>query len=117
MKFKLNCLDLVAAFKLSVSSAVCTRQPPTASMLARFRLLAWSCVHVWLLRPRAGSDFAQERLPAPDPVLYVSDPVLWPMPACVWRDVQSVFLFLVDLLDLAMIWLCFYCCFFFVGVS
>ena len=42
---KLQCLDLVAAFLLGVSSAVCTRQPPTVSILARFRLPAWSSVH------------------------------------------------------------------------
>ena len=72
---KLQCLDLVAAFLLGVSSAVCTHQPPTAAMLARFRLPAWSSVHAWLLRLRTGSDFAQERLPAPDPVLHVSAPV------------------------------------------
>ena len=72
---KLQCLDLVAAFLLGVSSAVCTRQPPTASMLARFCLPAWSSVHAWLLRLRTGSDFAPERLPAPDPVLHVSAPV------------------------------------------
>ena len=49
---KLQCLDLVAAFLLGVSSAVCTRQPPTASVLARFRLPAWplqSCVICMLL--------------------------------------------------------------------
>ena len=72
---KLQCLDLVAVFLLGVSSAVCTRQPPTASMLARFHLPAWSSVHVWLLRLRTGSDCASERLPAPDPVLHVSAPV------------------------------------------
>ena len=72
---KLQCLDLVAAFLRGVSSAVCTREPPTASMLARFRLPAWSSVHPWLLRLRTGSDFAPERLPAPDPVLQVSAPV------------------------------------------
>ena len=43
---KLQFLDLVAAFLLGVSSAVCTRQPPTTSMLAHFRLPAWSSVHV-----------------------------------------------------------------------
>ena len=36
---------------------------------------AWSSVHAWLLRLRTGSDFAPERLPAPDPVLHVSAPV------------------------------------------
>ena len=72
---KLQCLDLIAAFLLGVSSAVCTRQPPTASVLAHFRLPAWSSVHAWLLRLRTGSDFSPERLPAPDPVLHVSAPV------------------------------------------
>ena len=72
---KLQCLDLVAAFLLGVSSAVCTRQPATASMLARFCLPAWSSVHAWLLCIRTGSDFAPESLPAPDPVLHVSTPV------------------------------------------
>ena len=57
---KMQCLDLVAAFLLSVSSAVCTCQPPT--MLAPFRLPAWSSVHAWLLRPRTVSDYAPERL-------------------------------------------------------
>ena len=69
---KLRCLDLVAAFLLGVSSAVCTRQPPAMSVLARFRLPAWSSVHAWLLRLRTGSELAPERLPAPDPVLHVS---------------------------------------------
>ena len=72
---KLRCLDRVAAFMFGVSSAVCTRQPPTASMLARFCLPAWSSVHAWLLRLRTGSDFAPERSPAPDPVLNLFAPV------------------------------------------
>ena len=72
---KVQRLDLVAAFLLGVSSAVCTREPPTASVLARFRLPAWSSVHAWLLRLRTGSDFAPDRFPAPDPVLHVSAPV------------------------------------------
>ena len=33
---RLQCLDLVTAFLLGVLSAVCTLQPPTASMLACF---------------------------------------------------------------------------------
>ena len=49
------------------SSAVCTRKPPTASMLERFCLPAWSSVHAWLPRLQSVSDFAPERLPAPDP--------------------------------------------------
>ena len=72
---KLQCLDLVAAFLLGVSSAVCTRQSPAGSMLAHFRLPAWSSIHAWLLRLRTGSDFAPARLPVPDPVLHVSAPV------------------------------------------
>ena len=44
-------------------------------MLARFRLPAWSSVHVWLLRLRTGFEFASERLPAPEIVLQVSAPV------------------------------------------
>ena len=72
---KLQCLDNVAAFLLGVSPAVCTRQPPTASMLAHFHLPAWSSVHACLLRLRTASDFAPARLPAPDPVLHVSAPV------------------------------------------
>ena len=75
LQVKLQCFDLVAAFLLGVASAVCTHQPPTASMLARFRLPAWSSIHSWLLRLRTGSDFAPERLPAPDPVLHMSAPV------------------------------------------
>ena len=72
---KLQCLDLVAAFLLGVSSAVCTCQPPTTSMFARFRLPAWSSARAWLLRLRTISDFDPARLPAPDPVLHVSAPV------------------------------------------
>ena len=53
----------------------CTRQPLTAPELARLRLPAWSSVHSWLLRLQTGSDFAPERMPAPDPVLHVSAPV------------------------------------------
>ena len=75
LHMKLQCLDLVAAFLLGASSAVCTRQPPTAPILARFRLPAWFSVHAWFLRLRTGFGFAQARLPAPDPVLHVSAPV------------------------------------------
>ena len=72
---KLQFLDLVAAFLLGVSSAVCTRQPPTAPVLAHFRLSARSSVRAWLLRLRTGSDFASARLPAPSPVLHMSTSV------------------------------------------
>ena len=34
---KLQCLDPVAVFMVGTSSVLCTRQPTTASMLARFR--------------------------------------------------------------------------------
>ena len=72
---KLRCLDLVAALLLGVSTAVCTRQPPAASLLARFSLPAWSSVRAWLLRLRTVFDFARAHLPAPDPVLHMSAPV------------------------------------------
>ena len=54
---------------------VCTRQPPTASTLARSRLPAWSSACSWLLCLRTGSAFAPVPLPAPAPVLHVSAPV------------------------------------------
>ena len=56
---------------------VCGVHPPapTASVLAHFRLPAWSSVHAWLLRLRTGSDVAPARLPAPDPVMHMSAPV------------------------------------------
>ena len=50
LRMVLQCLDLFVAFLLGVLSAVCTRQPLTASLLARFRLPAWSSVRAWLLR-------------------------------------------------------------------
>ena len=77
LHMKLLCLDLAAAFLLGMASAACTRQPPTASMLARFRLPAWSSGHAWLLRLRTScrSDFPPERLRAPCPGLHVSAPV------------------------------------------
>ena len=54
---------------------MCPASPPTASMLARFRLPAWTSFHAWLVRLRTGYDFAPERLPALDLVLHVSAPV------------------------------------------
>ena len=72
---KLRCMDLVAAFLLGVSSVVCTRQPPAASVLARFCLPAWSSVRARLLRLLTVFDFAPAYLPAPDPVWHVSTPV------------------------------------------
>ena len=93
---KSQCLDLVAAFLPGVPSAVFSRQPPTASMLANVLLPARTSVHAWSLRLRAGCDFAPERLRAPDPVLHVSAPVhrgAEADAACVWRDVLSVTFF------------------------
>ena len=49
---KLQCPALVADFLLGVSSAVCTRLPP--SVLAGLRLPAWSSVRSWLLCLRSG---------------------------------------------------------------
>ena len=72
---KLRCLDPVAAFLVGVSTAVCTRQPPPASVLARFSLPAWSSVRAWLLRLPTVFDFAPAHLPAPDSVLHMSAPV------------------------------------------
>ena len=72
---KLRCLDLVAAFLLGVSTAVCTHHPPDASVLTRFSLPAWSSVRAWLLRLRTVFDFAPAHLPAADPVLHMSSPV------------------------------------------
>ena len=86
-------LGLVAAFSLGVSSAVCTRHPPTAFMLGRFRLAAWSSVHACLLRLRTEPDSAPVRLPAHDPGFHVSEGALLPMPAWVWRDVRFLFFF------------------------
>ena len=75
---KLQCLDLVAASLLGVLSAVCTRQPLTAFVLARFRLPAWSSYHAMqcvVAPPTDRVRFYPERLPAPDPVLHMSAPV------------------------------------------
>ena len=72
---KLQCLAHVEAFLLGVSSAVCTRLPPSASVLARPHLLAWSSVHSWLLCLRFGSVSARVLLPAPTLVLHMSAPV------------------------------------------
>ena len=72
---KLRCLDLVAAFLLGVSTAVCTRHSPDASVFARFALPAWSSVRAGLLRLRSVFNFAPAHLPAADPVLHMSAPV------------------------------------------
>ena len=72
---KLQCLALVAAFLLGVSSAACTRLPPSESVLASLHLPAWSSVHSWLLCLQSGSLSAPALLPAPTPVLHMSAPV------------------------------------------
>ena len=72
---KLQCLALVAAFLLGVSSAVCTRLPPSASVLAGLRLPAWSSVHSWLLPLRSSSVRARGLLLAPAPVFLMFAPV------------------------------------------
>ena len=64
---KLQCVSLVAAFLLGVSSAACTR-------LASLRLRAWSSVHSRLLCLRSGPLSAPALLPAPTPVLHMSAP-------------------------------------------
>ena len=61
---------------LGVSSAACTRLPPSACMLANLRLPAWSSVHLWLLRRLPfGSVCGSALLPTPDPVWNLSAPV------------------------------------------
>ena len=72
---KLQCVSLVAAFLLGVSSAACTRLPPSESVLATPRLPAWSSVHSRLLCLRSGPLSAPALLPAPTPVLHMSAPV------------------------------------------
>ena len=76
-RMKMQFVSLVAAFLLGVSSAACTRLPPSESMLASLRLPAWSSVHLWLLCLRSGSLSAPALLPAPTPVLHMSAPVRW----------------------------------------
>ena len=90
---KFQSLDLAAAFLLGVSSAVCTRQPPTASMLAR---------SVCMPGPLSMRGFSAY---APGPILpwsaclrlilfCICPPLcagaLWPIPAWIWRDVRLV---------------------------
>ena len=74
-RMKLQCVSLVAALLLGVSSAVCTRLPPSESVLATLHLPAWSSVHLWLLCLRSCSLSAPALLPAPTPVLHMSAPV------------------------------------------
>ena len=72
---KLQCVSLIAAFLLGVSSAVCTRLPPSLSVLACLRLPTWSSAHSWLLCLRSGPLSAPALLPAPTPVLHMSAPL------------------------------------------
>ena len=44
-RMKLQCLALVEAFLLGVSTAASTRLPPSESVLASLHLPAWSSVH------------------------------------------------------------------------
>ena len=74
-RIKLQCLALVAAFLLGVSSAACTQLPQSESVLASLHLPAWSSVHSWLLCLRFGSLSARALLPAPTPVWHMSAPV------------------------------------------
>ena len=71
-RMKLQFLSLVA-FLLGLSSAACTRLPPSELVLAS--LPAWSSVHSWLLCLQSGSLSATALFPAPTPVLYMSAPV------------------------------------------
>ena len=74
---KWQCLALVAAILLGVSSAACARLPPSESVSswARLHRPAWSSVHSWLLCLRLVSLSAPALLPAPTPVLHMSAPV------------------------------------------
>ena len=98
---KWQCLDLAAAFLLGVPSAVCTRQPPTESMLGRFHLPAWSSVRgcsaygPGLIFPR--SACLRLILFCKCPPLCVG--ALWPMPAWVCHDVRSVFFSFLNIED------------------
>ena len=74
-RMKLQFLALVAAFLLGVSSAACTRLPPSESVLASLHLPAWLSVQTWLLCLWSGSLSAPALLPGPTPVLYMSAPV------------------------------------------
>ena len=96
---KLRCLDPVAAFLLGVSTAVCTRQPPAASVVACFPCL---------LGPPSVRGCSASELCSILPqrtclrlILFCTCPplcagALWPMTGWVWLDVRSViFIFLV----------------------
>ena len=92
---KLRCLGLVAAFLLGVSTAVCTRQPPAAFVLARFPLPAWSSVRARCCSASELCSILPQRT-CLRLILFCTRPplcagALLPMPAWVWRDVRSVF--------------------------
>ena len=74
-RMKLQCLSLVAAFLLGVSSVVCTHQLPSTSALASLRLHAWFPARSLLLLLTSGSILASGQLPAPTPVVHMSAPV------------------------------------------
>ena len=65
---KLQYMSLVAAFLLGVSSAACTRLPPSESVPS-LRLPAWASVHSCL---RSGSVSAPALLPTPTHALHMS---------------------------------------------
>ena len=68
-------MSLDAAFLLGVSSAACTRLPPSQSVWASLRLPAWSSVCSWLICLRSGPFSAPVLLHAPTPDLHMSAPV------------------------------------------
>ena len=76
-RMKLQCLAraLVKAFLLGVSTAACTRLPPSESVLASLHLPAWSSVQSWFVCMRIRSPSAPALLPATTPVLLMSTPV------------------------------------------
>ena len=95
-QLKLKCLDLVAAFLLGVSTAVCTRRPPDASVLARFPCLpgplsvrGCSASALCSILPRRTCLRLIPFCTCPP----LCAGALWPMPAWVWRDVRVFFFF------------------------
>ena len=81
---KLQCLDLVAAFLLGVSSAVCTRQPLTASVLARFCTADGCRAFRWPARQPAAAT-APTALPSDSltsPHASIAHPPVWAATVC-----------------------------------
>lgn len=74
-RMKFQCVAADAVFLLGVSSALCARLPPFASILASLCLPAWSSVHSWLLRLRFGANSATAQLPVHAPALHMSAPM------------------------------------------